>query len=242
MFTRTLFLTAALLATTALAWNYEYAWYDPAAPTAAGKPGGGGVFGTGSQYEGGYQCVHCHTPQNVNPSNPMRVLVTFNPPMANAPVWDGGVNGFVLNGGQYALNTNYAVNIRLLNEHLFKPDGGPNGNNFAGVFEDGTGVRVGSFTTDTGIDGGNCPTNNVAPTTGTTHMYRRCDVMFSRYISSPTNVSINSWNFFWRSPAADAGVITFAFGVVDGFGNDRTRALDGGPNDDVVMGKINLSP
>lgn len=239
---RTLLIAAALLATTALAWNHEYAWYDPAAPTAAGKPGGGGLFGTGSQYEGGVQCQHCHTPLNVNPANPMRVLVTFTPPMANAPSWDGGVNGFVVNGGQYALNTTYVVNVRLLNEHLLKPDGGAHDNNFAGLFEDATGVPAGVMATDTGIDGGNCPTNNVAPTTGTTHMYRRCDVMFSRYVSAPTVNSLTSWNFTWRSPATDAGVITFAFGVVDGLGNDRTRGLDGGPNDDVVMGKVTLSP
>jgi hypothetical protein len=239
---RAFLFAAALLATTALAWNHEYAWYDPAAPTAAGKPGAGGVFGTGAQAEGGIQCAHCHTPLAVNPSNPLRVLVTFTPPMTNAPQWDGGVNGFVHNGGTYAPNTNYTVNVRMLNEHLLKPDGGAFDNNFAGLFEDSNGVRVGAMTTDTGIDGGNCPQPNTAPTAGTTHMYRRCDAMFSRYISGPTVNSLSSWTFSWRSPASAAGVVTFAFGVVDGSGDDRTRGLDGGPNDDVVMGKINLSP
>lgn len=243
MHARLVLLAAVLVGTTALAWNYEYAWYDPAAPTAAGKPGAGGVFGTGAQAEGGIQCAHCHTPQNVNPGNPLRVLVTFNPPMANAPQWDGGTNGFVVNGGNYALNTMYAVNVRLLNEHLLKPDGGAYDNNFAGLFEDSNGVRVGALITDTNIDAGNCPqTRMPAPTMGTTHMYNRCDVMFSRYVSGPTVNSLTSWNFTWRSPLTDAGVVTFALGVVDGLGNDRTRGQDGGPNDDVVMGKINLSP
>ena len=240
---RILLLSAALLATTALAWNYEYAWYDPAAPTAAGKPGGGGIFGTGSQAEGGIQCAHCHTPQAVNAANPLRVLVTFNPPMTNAPQWDGGTNGFVVSGGNYALNTSYAVNVRILNEHILKPDGGSLSNNFAGLFEDSNGVRVGALITDTNIDAGNCPQARMpAPTMGTTHMYNRCDAIFSRYINGPTVNALTSWNFTWRSPSTDAGVITFALGVVDGLGNDRTRGLDGGPNDDVVMGKINLSP
>ena len=200
-------LFAVLIAGTALAWNREYAWYDPAAPTAAGKPGAGGVFGTGSRYEGGIECQHCHTPVDNNPANPLRVLVTFSPPMSGAPGWDGGVNGFVVNGGRYALNTNYAVNVRMLNEHLLSPDGGPHDNNFAGLFEDGNGVRVGAMTTDTGIDAGNCPVNvPVAPTTGTTHMYRRCDVMFSRYPAA----GLTSWNLSWRSPATGSRSLRWA--------------------------------
>ncbi|MFT3711050.1 MAG: hypothetical protein QM817_25770 [Archangium sp.] len=238
---RLIVLGALLVGGAALAWNHEYSWYDPALPVTLVKPGGDGVFGTGSLYEGGVQCAHCHTPQARNAANPLRALVTFTPPLTNAAPWDGGVDGFSFNAGQYALNTTYTVNVRMLNEHHLQPDGGPDNNNFAAVFEDATGTRVGTLTTDTGISMSNCPANSPPqspPTMGTTHMYRRCDVIFSRY----PMVSLTAWQFTWRSPASDAGVITLALGMVDGNGNDRTRAIDGGADDDVVMGKVLLSP
>jgi hypothetical protein len=242
---RVVVLGALLAAGAGLAWNHEYSWYDPALPLTSVKPGADGVFGTGSQYEGGVQCSHCHTPQARNAANPLRALVTFTPPLANAVNWDGGVDGFVFNAGQYALNTTYTVNVRMLNEHHLKPDAGSYNNNFAAVFEDATGTRVGTLTTDTNIGPGNCPANSPPgspPTTGTTHMYRRCDIMFSRYPSGPTVNGFTAWQFTWRSPATDAGVITLALGMVDGNGNDRTRGLDGGADDDVVIGKVLLSP
>ncbi|MFO0600714.1 MAG: hypothetical protein U0228_35725 [Myxococcaceae bacterium] len=232
---------ALVLASAALAWNHEYSWYDPAAPLTLVKPGADGVFGTGSKYEGGVKCSDCHTPQARNTANPLRALITFTPALQNQVAFDGGVDGFVFNAGQYALNTTYTVNVRMLNEHHLETDGGIKNNNFAAVFEDANGTRVGTLTTDTNISTGNCPMNspsNMPPTTGTTHMYRRCDVVFSRY----PNPSIKAWQFTWKSPATDAGVITMAIGMVDGNGNDRTRGLDGGADDDVVMGKLLLSP
>lgn len=239
MTARSFALAATLAATAALAWNHEYAWHDPAAPTAAGKPGGGSVFGTGGLAEGGIQCSHCHTPKAPNAANPLRVLVTFSPALIGAPAWTGGVDGFTHQAGRYTPNTSYTVNVTLLNEHLLWPDGGPHDNNFAAIFEDATGARVGTLTTDTNLGPANCPQTRPVPgpTTGSTHMYQRCDVIFSRY----PGTGLSGWSFTWRAPL-DAGVVTMAIGAVDGNGNDRTRGQDGGADDDVVMGKVVLSP
>lgn len=239
MNTRLAVLCAVVAATTALAWNHEYAWHDAAAPTVAGKPGGGSLFGTGGQSEGGVQCAHCHTPKGTNPANPLKVLVTFNPALTGASAWTGSVDGFTQQAGRYAPGTNYTVNVSLLNEHFTWPDGGPQDNNFAAVFEDASGNRVGTLTTDTNITTSNCPTARPVPgpTTGTTHMYRNCDLVFSRFPAT----GLSGWSFTWRSPA-DAGVVTMFLGAVDGNGNDRTRGRDGGPDDDVVMGKVVLAP
>ncbi len=164
---------------------------------------------------------------------------TFNPALTAAPAWTGSVDGFTQQAGRYSPSTNYTVNVALLNEQFTWPDGGPRDNNFAAVFEDASGNRVGTLTTDTNISTSNCPTARPVPgpTTGTTYMYRNCDVIFSRFPAT----GLSGWSFTWRSPA-DAGVVTMFLGAVDGNANDRTRGRDGGPDDDVVMGKVVLAP
>lgn len=214
-----------LAASAAIAWHPDYAWHDVAAPTSSPsiKPGGAGLYGTGAKFEGGIRCEHCHLPATVSP--PLDVTIAFNPS---------------LSAGRYALSTRYTITVAMVNEQFLFPDGGTKSNNFAGVFEDANGALAGTLESDSGQLQTSCPsTLPTLPAAGTTMLYGDCHGILSRSQAK----DLKSWTFYWTSPSSSVGPITLWYGAVDGNGNDRTIAKDGGgPDDAVKMGSLTLQP
>lgn len=207
-----------------LGWIPEYAWFDHQTntPSPSGKPGGGGLVGTGGIHSGGVRCDHCHVRPVPGPSGHIDAGITFAPPLVN---------------GQYALSTPYTVTVRMLGEHRRNPmniseDG------FAGNFELPDGGVAGALASDTtGFTSNPCVQTlpSPLPVGGTTLTYRDCAYVIFRPIQNNTQ-----WTFTWTSPSSNQGDVTFWYGLVDANGNDRTALPDGGPEDDVCMGKVVL--
>ncbi len=207
-----------------LAWLPEYAWFDHQSHTATpgGKPGGGGLIGTGSTRSGGVRCDHCHVRPVAGPNGHIDAGVTFTPP---------------LTAGKYAPGQAYTVNVQMFGEHRRSPmnvseDG------FAGNFELPDGGVAGALTSDTpGYASSPCvqTLGNLMGVAGTTITYRDCSYIINRAVQN--NVS---WTFTWTAPASNQGDVTFFYGVVDANGNDRTAKADAGDEDDVWMGKVVL--
>ena len=215
--------TLALLVT--LGWHPETAWFDPATrtPTPSGKPGGGGLVGTGGFRSGGVRCDHCHVRPVVGPMGRIDAGVAFVPALTN---------------GQYAPGQQYAVTVTMSGEHRRNPMGNSE-NGFAGNFEQADGGTAGALTSDTpGFGAANCQAtlgSVVAATPGTTITYSDC-----AYVVHRNRTNTNMWTFTWTAPAQNVGDVNFWFGIVDANGNDRTVQPDGGLEDDVYMGRVVL--
>jgi hypothetical protein len=228
---RTLFILAAVLASAASGWNYEYSWYDPAANTSSlmHKPGAGGNMGTGGLRDARVRCDHCHNPLPTGAR--IGATVTFNPPLTALP-----------DGGRRYASQPYDVTVTMTGEHVFNPDGGPSANGFAGRFELGNGAPAGTVDSDTaGLTHSPClgrqAVTSLGSLPGTTVVYQDCEAVLHR-----EKLGISAWSFKWNAPPTSAGPVTFFYGVVDGAGNDRSRNSDGGFNDDVKYGSVRLSP
>jgi hypothetical protein len=232
---RLLFFIIGLVAPVAFAWDYETQWYDPSAasPTPATRVGGDGLIGTGSWHSGGngsfggVTCASCHTPYR----SMITAAVALNPaPLLAA---DGGP--------RYVPNTAYAVTVTMNGEHVFKPDGGPSENGFAGEVEFPDGGYAGTVDSDTpGFTHSPCATRSALATisdAGTTVVYSDCHAVLHR--SKP---GLTQWHFTWTAPPAGFDNAILHYGVVDGAGNERSKLPDGGYNDDVVFGSYVLRP
>ena len=205
-----------------LGWLPEYAWFDHQSHTATprGKPGGGGLIGTGGFRSGGVRCDHCHVRPVAGPSWHIDAGVTFTP---------------ALNAGKYAPGTPYTVRVQMSGEHRRNAMGNSE-DGFAGNFELPDGGVAGALTSDTpGYSSAPCTQTlgNLTGLAGTTITYRDCAYVINRAVQNNT-----AWTFTWTAPATNEGDVTFWYGVVDANGNDRTVRPDGGLEDDVFMGKV----
>ncbi|MHB8875226.1 MAG: hypothetical protein ACYC8T_16185, partial [Myxococcaceae bacterium] len=143
-FTRMLIiLGAALLATSAFAWNYDDLWvYSAVGP----RPGGGGNWGTGGKRDHGLTCAQCHT----EGAGTIGLTLTFTPPLATKaglPAYVPGVQ--------------YTVQAAMTGEHLAIGTAGQV-NNFAVTFEGPAGQTVGALASDSGQSTASCPANLLA--------------------------------------------------------------------------------
>jgi hypothetical protein len=183
------------LASPAAAWDGPGLWHSPA---DAANPGGGGIFGTGGARDYGITCESCHVDRPTTGS--IDALVTFTPQLGP--------------GGLYTPDQSYQVRVDLVGEFLGLSGCGAytsNANNFAADFEGAAGAIVGILTSDSGQTQTSCPFDYPMPMTGTTGLYRDCEVIFGR-----EEADLTAWTFTWRAPAAGAGAITMHYGVVDG--------------------------
>lgn len=229
LFTRGAVAVAVLAAGVTAAWTPEYAWNDPAAntPSASAKPGGGGIYGTGSAHDGRVKCTDCHqrNSANPNPNTPLGLGLVFSPALGA--------------GNKYAPGTRYTITATMMNEHFFEPDGGSLQNGFAATFEDAQGNLAGVLESDSGQIQTNCPaTLPTLPPAGTTLLYGDCHGILPRAAAR----SFSAWTFFWTAPAASTGNVTLYWGMTDGNGNDRSISQDGGPDDDTKTGTMVLIP
>jgi len=191
-------------ATPAAAWDGPAMWY---APVGGPTSGGGGIFGTGGQRDHHITCLDCH----VDPVDTgMSLDFQFDPPLAGA---DASI---------YTPGQRYRVDVRMLGA---SPScGNPvNIDNFAATFEDDAGTTVGLLESDSGQSQGNCPTDYPNPSTGTTALFRDCQVIFSRGLENA-----RMWRFYWTAPPA--GTVRLYYGAVDGdcWMNSRDDAVDTG--------------
>jgi hypothetical protein len=207
-----------------LGWLPEYAWFDHPTATASpsGKPGGGGLIGTGSMRSGGVRCDHCHVNPVAGPQGHIDAGVQFSPTLVN---------------GQYALGTRYTVTVRMSGEHR-RSAAGHSQDGFAGNFELADGGVAGSITSSTpGYAASSCPQTlgTLTGVAGTTITFKDCAYVINRAVQDNT-----TWVFDWTAPSSNQGDVNFFFGIVDANGNDRTAQADGGKEDDVYMGKLLL--
>jgi hypothetical protein len=207
----------ALVATAALAWNYDDLWQYKA---DAARPGGGGNFATGSKTDRSLQCVHCH----IGSAGTVNLGLSFSPQL-------GTVNG----KPSYAPNTRYTITAALQGEHLSVGVAGQV-NNFAATFEDATGKVVGIIESDSGQkQGGPCPANilnSAALDAGsTTITMGDCRAIVGR---GRVKTNQTQWQFFWTAPPAGAGQVTIYWGVTDG--DDKENSI----GDDSKMGTMLL--
>lgn len=218
--------TTTILLLLSLGWHPEYAWFDHQTRTAAptGKPGGGGLIGTGSQRSGGVRCDHCHVRPVAGPGGlHIDAGVTFMPTLTN---------------GQYALGQRYTVTVTMTGAHRANMMGNSE-DGFAGNFELADGGVAGTIISSTpGYSAASCQPNLngfVNTATGTTITYNDC-----AYVLHRARQNNAQWVFDWDAPMSNQGDVNFFFGIVDANGNDRTVQPDGGLEDDVYMGKILL--
>lgn len=215
--------TIALLLS--LGWHPESAWFDHQTRTTSpsGKPGGGGLIGTGGIRSGGVRCDHCHVRPVAGLNGHIDAGVAFAPALVN---------------GQYALGQQYTVTMNMIGEHRKNPMNNSE-DGFAGNFELADGGVAGSLASDTaGFNANACqPTLGglTAATPGTTVTYNDCAFVVHR-----ARLNNTQWTFNWTAPSQQSGPVTFWFGLVDANGNDRTVQADGGLEDDVYMGRLVL--
>jgi hypothetical protein len=196
--------TCALLAFVAMlaipsprahAWDGPKLWYEPA---DAMSPGGGGIFGTGGARDHRITCQDCHVDP---PDGDIELRFSFSPPLASV----GGVE-------TYEPGQSYQVTVELVGERLTGPCGqyAKNNNGFAATFEDVSGRSAGVLRSDSGQTQTDCPSAYPDPGTGTTVLYRDCDV------AMPEDYERASWQLGWTAPGGESGDITLHFGGVDG--------------------------
>lgn len=198
--TRTSALLAVLFAipgaaSVAHAWDGPKLWYEPADGMS---PGGGGIFGTGSPRDHGITCQDCHVDR---PAGDIELRFGFSPSL-------GSVDGV----DSYQPGRTYDVSVELIGEVLTGPcvANGKNNNGFAATFADASGRTAGALASDSGQSAASCPSDDPEPGTGSTVLYRDCDVVM------PEDYQRTSWQFRWTAPAASAGPVTLHFGGVDG--------------------------
>lgn len=202
-------------ASVAHAWDGPELWYDPADGM---PPGGGGIFGTGAARDHGITCQDCH----VDPrGGDIELRFRFSPSL-------GSVDGL----DTYQPGQTYDVTVELLGEVLTGPcaPNAKNNNGFVATFEDTSGQPAGALASDSGQSRTDCPAAYPEPGTGTTVLYRDCDV------AMPEDYERTSWQFRWTAPAASTGPVTLHFGGVDG--NCDMMSM----GDLVVVGQRDLSP
>ncbi len=202
-------------ASVAHAWDGPELWYDPADGM---PPGGGGIFGTGAARDHGITCQDCHVDP---PDGDIELRFRFSPSL-------GSVDGL----DTYQPGQTYDVTVELLGEVLTGPcaPNAKNNNGFVATFEDTSGQPAGALASDSGQSRTDCPAAYPEPGTGTTVLYRDCDV------AMPEDYERTSWQFRWTAPAASTGPVTLHFGGVDG--NCDMMSM----GDLVVVGQRDLSP
>lgn len=189
---RTLLVTLVLLCpATAMAWDGPDLWY---APVDGDMPGGGGILGTGGAHDHGIKCLDCHQERE---ETTLDLTFSFTPP---------------LDLDRYTPGQRYRVDVAMLDEQLGPPCDQymVHVNNFAAEFQNAAGDAVGTLESDNGISAGSCPTDFTDPTTGTTALYRDCEVVFPRRAENLT-----SWTFYWTAPST-ASEVRLYYGAVDG--------------------------
>ena len=209
------FLATLTAASVAHAWDGPTLWYDPADGM---PPGGGGIFGTGAARDHGITCQDCHVDP---PDGDVELRFRFSPSLAS-------MNGL----DAYQPGQTYDVTVELVGELLTGPcaPDAKNNNGFAATFADATGQPAGMLASDSGQSGTDCPTAYPDPGTGTTVLYRDCDV------AMPEDYERTSWQFRWTAPSAGTGPVTLHFGGVDG--NCDMMSM----GDLVVVGQRDLVP
>jgi hypothetical protein len=198
---RFVFLAGLLSAGAALAWNYDDLWNYSA---TAARPGGGGLYGTGSKTDKGLQCHFCHP--NSLATVPVDLTFAFSPGLVQVSGQDAYVPGQV-----------YTVTATMTGATLAEGQTG-NVNNFAAMFESAAGNAVGTLASDTGqVQGTNCPSNilNSAslPDAGTTLLSGSCKAIYGR---GRVRENLTQWRFTWTAPAAGTGTVTIYWGATDG--------------------------
>ena len=209
------FVTTLGAATVAHAWDGPELWYDPADGM---PPGGGGIFGTGAARDHGITCQDCHVDP---PDGDVELRFNFSPSLTSVDGLDA-----------YEPGRTYDVTVELIGEILTGPcaPNAKNNNGFAATFQDAGGQTAGVLASDSGQTGTDCPAQYPDPGTGSTVLYRTCDVVM------PESYERTSWQFGWTAPAAGTGSITLHFGGVDG--NCDMMSM----GDLVVVGQRDLVP
>jgi hypothetical protein len=206
-----------LMTTLVLAFPTTASWHT--SPTlVGGKPGAGGIYGTGGQSDHGITCAVCH----INAAGQIGASFSVSPAWAKV-------------GGQdaYQPGTTYQITVNLTGEHLgVGTTTNQNGMNL--TIEDVSGKPVGTFTSDTGVTSSACPSSFPATApTGTTYLFGDCHgVLFIQKTGSGNT----TWKFSWTAPPAGTGTVTAYYGLVDGKDPGGKSCLD----DDVKVGTFKL--
>lgn len=190
----------------AKAFPHENEWHQSASARAGtGKPGAGGIYGTGGQTDFGVKCSHCHIP---DPAMPSRIDVRVDA----APAFQD------LGGGDlgYVPGQRYAITINLLNENRHATPPGQDKNGFAATVENASGRRAGRFISDSGQDSASCPstvpiTTDVQRAGRTSLLYGDCHGVL--FIARPF---LTQWRYDWIAPSSGSGELKMFVGVVDG--------------------------
>lgn len=207
-----------LLPASALAWDANQYWWDPAqgAPGQpyAVLPGAGGIIATGGATDHNITCADCHV------KSAGQIDATF------------AFDGMPLTA--YSPGHTYRVTAQLLYEHLGLSGCGQyvtgNVNNFGAAFEDGQGNVAGMLASDGNTTGASCQASMPQQVTGSTVVYGDCHA-----ITSTSTKDLTQWTFSWTAPAQGTGDVTLYYGMVDG--NCMMDSL----NDDVKVGNVKLS-
>lgn len=195
------------------AFNDPQFFHASAFVAATGRPGAGGIYGTGGQSDHGVRCSHCHT----GAVGAVGVTVSASP-------------AFGTSGGSrtYTPGQRYAITVALTGAHLHGMRAADDANGMAIAFEDASGRPAGRLDADSGTTSATCrstypftPTTSTAPPAGaTTVVYGDC-----HGVVSLGGLGANAtWTFDWVAPSG--GDLSVHVGAVDGDHNGSSSLGD----------------